>query len=47
MAAQRDEEQKLEEVLERRRMEGSSLKLDVIHKVRELVVNEQCHKAKG
>ena len=32
MAAQRDEEQNLEETLERRRMEGSSLQLKVMQK---------------
>ena len=39
MAEQREEEQHLEDLVERRRMEGSSLKLDVIQKV--------CHKVKG
>ena len=33
MAAQWDEELKLEELLKRRRMEGSSLKLEVMQKV--------------
>ena len=41
MAEQCEEEQHLEEIVERRRMEGSSLKLDVIQKVLELVVNER------
>ena len=41
MAEQWIEEQHLEEIVERRRMGGSSLKLDVIQKVLELVVNER------
>ena len=41
MAEQLEEEQHLEDIVERRRMEGSSLKLDVIQKVRELVVNDR------
>ena len=41
MAEQWEEEQHLEDIVERRRMEGSSLKLDVIQKVPELVVNER------
>ena len=42
MAEQWEEEQHLEEIVERRRrMEGSSLKLGVIQKVPELVVNER------
>ena len=40
MAEQWEEEQHLEDIVERRRMEGSSLKLDVIQKVPELAVNE-------
>ena len=36
MAEQLEEEQQLEEIVERRRMEGSSLKLDVMQKVLEL-----------
>ena len=40
MAEQWEEEQHLEDIVERRRMEGSSLKFDVIQKVPELVVNE-------
>ena len=40
MAAQWDGEQKLEEIVERRRTEGSSLKLEVMQKVPEPVVQE-------
>ena len=36
MAAQWEEEQKLDEIVERRRMEGSSLQLEVMQKVTEL-----------
>ena len=39
MTKQFEEEQPLEEVVERRRMEGNSLKLDAMQKVPELVVN--------
>ena len=41
MAVQWDEEQKLEEMLERRRMEGNSLQLEVMQKAPELVVRER------
>ena len=41
MAEQWEEEQHLEDIVERRRMEGSSLKLDVMRKAPELVVNER------
>ena len=41
MAEQWEEEQHLEDTVERRRTEGSSLKLDVIRKVLELVVTER------
>ena len=41
MAEQWEEEQHVEEIVERRRMEGSSLKLDAMQKVPELVVNER------
>ena len=41
MAEQWEEEQQLEGIVERRRIEGSSLKLDDMHKVLELVVNER------
>ena len=50
MAVQWDEEQKLEEILARRRMEGNSLQLEVMQKAPELVVHErmsQGEKAKG
>ena len=40
MAEQWEEEQQLEGIVERRRMEGSSLKLEVMQKVLELVVHE-------
>ena len=36
-----EEEQNLDDLIERRRMEGSSLKLDILQKVPELVVNER------
>ena len=41
MAEQLEDEQHLEEVVERRRMAGRSLKLNVIQKVPELVVNKR------
>ena len=41
MAEQWEEEQHLNDMVERRRMEGSSLKLDVIQKVPKLVVAER------
>ena len=47
MAAQWDEEEKLEEILERRKMEGSSLKVEVLQKVPELVVHERMSQGKG
>ena len=40
-------EQKLEDILERRRIEGSFLKLEVMQKVLELVVHESMSKGKG
>ena len=46
MAAQCDEEQKWEEILERRRMERNSLQLEVMQKVPELVVQEPPTKGK-
>ena len=46
MAAQWDVEQKLEEILERRRMEGSSLLLEVMQKVPELVVHDRMSQGK-
>ena len=41
MAEQWEEEQHSDDMVERRRMEGSSLKLDVMQKVLELVVTER------
>ena len=41
MAEQWEEERRLEDIVERRRMEGSSFKLDVMRRVPELVVNER------
>ena len=41
MAGQREEEQHLDDLIERRRMEGSSLKLDVMQNVPELVVKKR------
>ena len=41
MAAQWDEEQKLEEILEQRGMEGSLLQFEVMRRVPELVVLER------
>ena len=41
MAALWEEEQKLKEIMERRRMEGSSLQLDAMQRVQELVVSER------
>ena len=47
MAAQWDEEQKLEEILERRWMEGSSSQLEVMRNVLELVVHERMSQRTG
>ena len=47
MAAQWEEEQKLEEIVERKRIEGNSLKLEVMQKVPELVVQERMSQGKG
>ena len=47
MAAQWDEEQKWEEILEQRRMEGNSLQLEVMRKVPELVVKERMSQGLG
>ena len=47
MAAQWDEEQKLEEILERRSIGGDSLKLEVMQKVSEPVVHERMSQGKG
>ena len=41
MEVQWDEDEKLEETLERRRMKGSSLQVEVMQKVLELVVHER------
>ena len=41
ISGQWEEEQHLEDLIERRRMEGSSLKLDVMQKVPELVVDKR------
>ena len=41
MAGQWEEEQHSDDLIERRRMEGSSLKVDVMQKVPELVVNKR------
>ena len=41
MAGQWEEEQHLENIVERKRMEGSSLKLDVMQKVPDLVVSKR------
>ena len=41
MAGQREDEQHLDDLIERRRMEGSSSKSDVMQKVPELVVNKR------
>ena len=46
MADQWEEKQHLEETVERRRVEGSSFKLDVMQKVLELVVNERMSQGK-
>ena len=41
MGMQWDEDEKLEETFERRRMEGSSVQVEVMQKVPELVVHER------
>ena len=41
MEEQRDEDEKLEEILERRRVDGGSLQAEVMQKVLELVVHER------
>ena len=46
MAAQREQEQKLEDILKHRRMEGGSLQLEVMRKVLELVVHERMSQGK-
>ena len=40
MEVQWDEDEKLEEIVERRRMEGTSLQVEVMQKVPELVIHE-------
>ena len=48
MTGQWEEEQHVDDLIERRRMEGSSLKLDVMQQVPELVVNKRMSQgAKG
>ena len=47
MAAQWDEEQKPKEIVERRRIEGRSLKLEVMQQVPEPVVHECMSQGKG
>ena len=47
IAAQRDEERALEEILEQRRLEGSSLQLEVVRTVLERVVHERIAQGKG
>ena len=50
MEMQWAEDEKLEEILERRRAEGGSLQAEVLQEVSELVVHEpvsQCEEAKG
>ena len=48
MAGQWDEAQKLEEIVERRRIEGSSLKLEVMQKgTGACGAGNACHKVRG
>ena len=47
MAAQWEEEQKLEEIVEQRRIEGDSFKLEVMRKAPELVVHEHVSQGEG
>ena len=47
MAAQWDEQQKLEEILEQRRMEGSPGQFEVVRRAPELVVHERMSQGKG
>ena len=47
MAALWDEERKLEEILEQRRMEGSSLRLEAMRNVLEIVVHERMSQGIG
>ena len=46
MEVQWSEDEKLEEILERRRMEGGSLQAEVMHKVPELVVHARMPQGK-
>ena len=46
MKKRRRRDEKLQEILERRRMEGSSLQTEVMQKVPELVVHERMSQAK-
>ena len=47
MAAQWEEERKLEEIVERRRIEGDSLKLEVMRKAPKLVLHARMSQGKG
>ena len=47
MAAQWVEEQKMEEILERRRMEGCSWQLEIMQKAPELLVRERMSQGQG
>ena len=47
MAAQWEEEQQLEEIVEPKSIEGNYLKLEVMQKVPELVVQERMSQGKG
>ena len=47
MAAQWAEKQKPEEIVERKKIEGSSLKLEVMRKAPELVVHERMSQGEG
>ena len=47
MAAQWTKEQNLEEILERRRIDGSSLQLEAMRDALELVVHERMSQGKG
>ena len=47
MVAQWEEDPKFEDILERGRMEGSSVQLEVMPKVPEIVVHERVPQGKG
>ena len=47
MVAQWEEEQKLEEIVEERRIEGGSLELEVMRKALEQVVHERVSQGEG